>query len=56
MGFSLRKIFKKAFEPVLIALDESCLKKEHIKKIVSVGGSSRIPKIQSMLQDYFGDN
>lgn len=50
-----RKIFKKAFEPVLIALDESCLKKEEINKIVLVGGSSRIPKIQSMLQDYFGD-
>lgn len=50
-----RKIFKKAFEPVLIALDESCLKKEEINKIVLVGGSSRIPKIQSMLEDYFGD-
>jgi heat shock 70kDa protein 1/2/6/8 len=50
-----RKIFKKAFAPVLIALDESCLQKDDIDKIVLVGGSSRIPKIQDMLQDYFGD-
>ena len=32
----------------------SC-KKEEIDKIVLVGGSSRIPKIQSMLKEYFGD-
>jgi len=50
-----RKLFKKAFEPVLIALDESCLDKTDINKIVLVGGSSRIPKIQQQLIDYFGE-
>jgi len=50
-----RKLFKRAFKPVKIALEESCLNKDDISKIVLVGGSSRIPKIQSMLIDYFGD-
>ena len=50
-----RKLFKRAFEPIRISLDESCLKKSDISKIVLVGGSSRIPKIQDMLSKYFGD-
>jgi heat shock 70kDa protein 1/2/6/8 len=50
-----RKLFKKAFNPIKISLDESLLSKKDISKIVLVGGSSRIPKIQEMLTNYFGE-
>merc|ERR1719468_140721 len=40
-------------EPVEKALRDSKLSKSQINEIVLVGGSTRIPKIQSMLSDFF---
>merc|ERR1711920_728955 len=45
--------FRKTMEPVEKALRDSKLSKSQINEIVLVGGSTRIPKIQSMLSDFF---
>merc|ERR1719218_514651 len=46
--------FKKCMEPVQKCLEDSKLSKSQIHEVVLVGGSTRIPKIQSMLSDFFG--
>lgn len=46
-------LFKKCMEPLDRVLSDSKLSKAQIHEIVLVGGSSRIPKIQTMLSDYF---
>ena len=45
--------FHQAMEPVYKVLDDSGLSKNEIDEIVLVGGSTRIPKIQSMLSQFF---
>lgn len=51
---SLNKdLFQKTLDPVRIALEDSGLKKTQIDEIVLVGGSTRIPKIQELIKDYF---
>lgn len=45
--------FKKCFVPVEQALRDSKLSKSDIHEIVLVGGTTRIPKIQEMLKEYF---
>lgn len=47
-------LFRKTLEPVEKALKDAKLDKNRIDEIVLVGGSTRIPKIQKMLQDFFG--
>ena len=47
-------LFKRTMEPVYKVLTDSKLGKAQIDEIVLVGGTTRIPKIQSMLKDYFG--
>jgi heat shock protein 5 len=46
-------LFKKTLKPVQQVLDDAGMKKSEIDEIVLVGGSTRIPKIQNMLKDYF---
>jgi heat shock protein 1/8 len=46
-------LFRKTFVPVELVIKESKISKSHIHEIVLVGGSTRIPKIQSQLKDYF---
>ena len=46
-------LFKGTLEPVEKALRDSKLDKSSIQEIVLVGGSTRIPKIQKLLQDFF---
>ena len=46
-------LFKKTMEPVEQVLRDSKLSKSNIDEIVLVGGSTRIPKIQSLLSDFF---
>jgi len=45
--------FKKAMEPVTQCLQDAKMEKTKIKEIVMVGGSTRIPKVQQMIQEYF---
>lgn len=47
-------LFKKTLKPVEQVLKDAKAKKTEIDDIVLVGGSTRIPKVQSMLEEYFG--
>jgi heat shock protein 5 len=46
-------LFKKTLKPVQDVLTQSKLKKSDIDEIVLVGGSTRIPKIQAIIKDFF---
>ena len=46
--------FKKTIELVNRVLMDASLSKSAIDEVVLVGGSTRIPKLQEMLSDYFG--
>eukprot|EP01116_Phalansterium_solitarium_P003250 TRINITY_DN13_c0_g3_i1.p1 TRINITY_DN13_c0_g3~~TRINITY_DN13_c0_g3_i1.p1 ORF type:complete len:686 (+),score=285.09 TRINITY_DN13_c0_g3_i1:75-2060(+) len=46
-------LFKKTLGPVESVLADAKLKKNDVDEIVLVGGSTRIPKIQQLLKDYF---
>ena len=46
-------LFRKCMEPVEKTLRDSKIDKSKINEIVLVGGSTRIPKIQQMLSDFF---
>jgi heat shock protein 5 len=47
-------LFKKTMKPVEQVLKDAGIKRSEINDIVLVGGSTRIPKVQSLLEDYFG--
>jgi len=47
-------LFKKTLKPVEQVLKDAKLKKSDIDDIVLVGGSTRIPKVQTMLEEFFG--
>ncbi|KAL7451026.1 hypothetical protein ACHAWC_004177 [Mediolabrus comicus] len=46
-------LFKKTLGPVERALKDAKLSKADIDEIVLVGGSTRIPKVQSLISEYF---
>ena len=46
-------LFRKTMDPVEQVLRDSKLSKSEIHEIVLVGGSTRIPKIQQLLSEYF---
>ena len=46
-------LFKKTLKPVEKVLADSGLEKKDIDDIVLVGGSTRIPKVQQLLESYF---
>ncbi|CAL9734577.1 endoplasmic reticulum chaperone BiP [Monosporozyma servazzii] len=46
-------LFKKTLKPVQKVLEDSGLDKKDIDDIVLVGGSTRIPKVQQLLESYF---
>ena len=46
-------LFKKTFAPVEQVLQDSKISKSNIHDIVLVGGSTRIPKIQTQLSEFF---
>jgi heat shock protein 5 len=47
-------LFRKTLKPVEQVLKDANVKKEDVDEIVLVGGSTRIPKVQQLLKDYFG--
>lgn len=47
------ELFRGTLDPVEKALQDAKLDKSKIHEIVLVGGSTRIPKIQKLLQDFF---
>eukprot|EP01095_Lingulamoeba_sp_RSL-Kostka_P013055 TRINITY_DN529_c0_g1_i1.p1 TRINITY_DN529_c0_g1~~TRINITY_DN529_c0_g1_i1.p1 ORF type:complete len:667 (-),score=371.38 TRINITY_DN529_c0_g1_i1:8-2008(-) len=46
-------LFRKTMDPVNQVLKDSGYKKHEIDEVVLVGGSTRIPKIQELLKDFF---
>jgi endoplasmic reticulum chaperone BiP len=47
-------LFKKTLGPIKIALKDAGLTIDDVDEVVLVGGSTRIPKIQELLSDFFG--
>jgi len=48
-----KDLFKKVIKPIENVINDSGISKSDIEEIVLVGGSSRIPKIQSLISEYF---
>jgi heat shock protein 5 len=46
-------LFKKTMDPVEKVMTDGGMKKSEIHEVVLVGGSTRIPKIQQLIKDYF---
>lgn len=46
-------LFKKTLQPVQTVLDDAGMKKTDIDEVVLVGGSTRIPKVQQLIKDFF---
>jgi len=46
-------LFKKTMKPVEQVLEDSGMSKDEIKEVVLVGGSTRIPKVQQLIKDFF---
>ena len=47
-------LFRKTTKPVEQVLKDANIKEEAIAKVVLVSGSTRIPKVQQLLKEYFG--
>jgi L1 cell adhesion molecule like protein len=47
-------LFKKTMDPVEQVLRDSKISKNNIHEVVLVGGSTRIPRIQQLLSEFFG--
>lgn len=47
-------LFKKTLGPVGRVLEDADVSKSEVDEIVLVGGSTRIPKVQSLIAEYFG--
>merc|ERR1712070_1133504 len=46
-------LFRKCMDPVEKVLRDAKMDKSNIHDVVLVGGSTRIPKVQTLLQDFF---
>ncbi|WKY04866.1 hypothetical protein Q1695_005681 [Nippostrongylus brasiliensis] len=46
-------LFRATLKPVQKVLEDSDLKKDQVHEIVLVGGSTRIPKVQQLIKDFF---
>uniref|UniRef100_A0A0G4GSW7 Uncharacterized protein n=2 Tax=Chromera velia TaxID=505693 RepID=A0A0G4GSW7_9ALVE len=47
------ELFQKTLNPVKRVLEDAGISKSQVDDIVLVGGSTRIPKVQSMIKDFF---
>lgn len=47
-------IFRRLLEPCKRALSDSGLEKSQLDEVVLVGGSTRIPKVQELVKEFFG--
>lgn len=46
-------LFRKTLKPVEQVLKDAGVKKEEVDEVVLVGGSTRIPKVQQLLKEFF---
>ena len=49
----LQDLFRSTLRPLNQVLDDSDMKKHEIVEIVLVGGSTRIPKVQQLVKEFF---
>ncbi|KKQ32478.1 MAG: Chaperone protein DnaK [candidate division TM6 bacterium GW2011_GWF2_37_49] len=49
-----QNLFNKLFEPCKKALSDAGLGADKIDEVILVGGSTRIPKVQNMIKEFFG--
>ena len=49
----LQDLFRSTMKPVQKVLEDSDLSKSEIDEIVLVGGSTRIPKVQQLVKEFF---
>ena len=54
LEFLCDSIFKRLLEPCKKALSDAKLSASDIDEVILVGGSTRIPKIQALVKDFFG--
>ncbi len=47
-------LVKRTMEPVKTAMDKAGLKPSDIDEVILVGGSTRVPKVQKAVEDFFG--
>ncbi|KAI3596980.1 heat shock protein [Moniliophthora roreri] len=47
-------LFRKTMKPVERVLKDAGVSKDEVDEIVLIGGSTRIPRVQQLLRDYFG--
>jgi len=47
------QFFKKTLKPLTVVLKDAGMEKDEIDEVVMCGGSTRIPKIQSLVRDFF---
>uniref|UniRef100_A0A6C0K7F2 Uncharacterized protein n=1 Tax=viral metagenome TaxID=1070528 RepID=A0A6C0K7F2_9ZZZZ len=47
-------VLRKTLDPVVKVLEDAKLGKAQVDDVILVGGSTRIPKVQSLLRDFFG--
>jgi heat shock 70kDa protein 1/2/6/8 len=47
-------LFKKTMDPVRQVLLDAKMTKDQVSEVVLVGGSTRIPKVRQLLEDFFG--
>eukprot|EP00108_Taenia_solium_P000431 TsM_000869600 transcript=TsM_000869600 gene=TsM_000869600 len=48
-------LFDRTLDTVKKALNDAKMDKTYVHRVLLVGGSTRIPKVQELLQDFFGD-
>ena len=46
-------MFRSTLKPVQQVLDDSDIEKNEVHEVVLVGGSTRIPKVQQLVKDFF---
>lgn len=47
-------IFRRLLEPCKKAMQDAGMNKDQINEVILVGGSTRIPKVQALVKDFFG--
>lgn len=47
-------VFKRLLEPCKLAMQDAKLNKDQIDEVILVGGSTRMPKVQQLVKDFFG--
>jgi molecular chaperone DnaK (HSP70) len=52
--FVLQDLFRGMMEPVEQVLKDADMRKSQVDEIVLVGGSTRIPKVQQLVKEFFG--